>query len=51
MENFIPERVSDKFIVYKNGDYKRVKGINAWEYENDPNWLVTISIDDELLTP
>ena len=29
-------------IVYKDGTYNRVLKKSAWEYESDPNWLVTI---------
>lgn len=39
-----------KIIVYKNGNYKEVKDVNAWEYENDPDYFITVNLskDDEV---
>ncbi len=35
-------------IVYKNGTHKTVDKTQAWEYENDPDYLVTIpALSDE----
>lgn len=30
-------------IVWKDGTHKEVDKQSAWEFENDENWLVTIS--------
>lgn len=38
-----------KIIVWKNGDYKFVPANSTWEYENDPDWLVTIDPTEEEL--
>lgn len=32
----------DTIIVYRDGTWKQVKAASAWEYENDPDYLVTI---------
>lgn len=31
-------------IVWKDGSYKFVTG-PTWEFENDPDWLVTIPLE------
>lgn len=31
-------------VVYKDGTYKKVE--QSWEFENDPDWLVTIDLED-----
>ena len=36
-----------KIVVYKNGTYRIV--YESWEYENDPDWLVTIDLADVLI--
>ncbi len=33
-----------KVVVYKDGTYKFVENGITWEYENDPDWLVTIEL-------
>lgn len=33
------------FVVWKDGSYRRVQ--HSWEYENDPDWLVTIPIEED----
>lgn len=40
MEN--NEQEAGVVIVYKDGTHKQVAKTEAWEYENDPDWLVTI---------
>lgn len=34
-------------IVYKDGTWKSVEAKSAWEYENDPDYLVTIPGGDD----
>lgn len=31
-----------KIVVWKDGSWKVVE--HSWEYENDPDWLVTIPL-------
>lgn len=33
-------------IVYKDGSYKFVEPVRAWEYENDSDWLATIPLSE-----
>jgi len=35
-----------KIIVWKDGTYKPVPDNASWEYENDPDWLVTIPVEE-----
>ena len=43
--------MNNVIIVWKDGSYKEVEKSSSWEFENDENWLVTISIvpDKELI--
>lgn len=34
-----------KIVVYKDGSY--IFCDVSWEYENDPDWLVTIDLKDK----
>ena len=36
-------------IYYKDGTYKEVKSDQAWEYENDPDWERTETLEGEEL--
>lgn len=38
-----------KIVIWKNGDHKYVQNGVTWEYENDPDWLVTIDIQSKNL--
>lgn len=31
-------------IVYKDGTWEEVDPVSGWEFENDPDWLVSIPI-------
>jgi hypothetical protein len=33
-------------VVYRDGSWKTVLAIHAWEYEADPDWLVTIPLKE-----
>lgn len=35
-----------KIVVWKDGTYIYVKNGITWEYENDPDWLLTIDISE-----
>lgn len=32
-------------IIYKNESWKVVDSKSAWEYENDPDWFMSIPVD------
>ena len=36
-------------VVYRDGSWKTVKKNHAWEYQNDPDWLVTINMDEIII--
>ena len=38
------EATAEKVVVWKDGTHIRTSG-PTWEYENDPDWLVTIQVD------
>lgn len=38
--------MENSIIVYKNGEFIVVPNSNCWEYQNDPDWLVTIKISE-----
>lgn len=35
-----------KIVVYKDASYQLVEDGVTWEYEGDPDWLVTILLSD-----
>lgn len=38
--------MDNKIAVFKDGSYISIPDGVAWEYENDPTWLVTIPINN-----
>lgn len=35
-----------KIVVWKDGTYKYISNGITWEYENDPEWFVTIDCSE-----
>lgn len=42
-KNAMPD-IRPSIVVYKDGSYIRTKGDSSWEFENDPDWLVSIDL-------
>lgn len=35
-----------KIVIYKDKSWKKVEDGITWEYENDPDWFMTVKLSD-----
>ena len=48
LKKYVTKPHAPRLVVWKDGSHRYFKDGVTYEYENDPDWLVTISLTDDL---